>query len=80
MQARTFFFSSFFLFSIQKKMSFEVRTFEQEVSPGHVLTMPNDGTGLSVIDPFLAPFNDALRERYVCVWREEEEGDGLIDW
>lgn len=54
-------------------MSFEVKTFEQEVSPGRVLTMPNDGTGLSVIDPFLAPFNDALRERYVCtcvcVWR-----------
>lgn len=44
-------------------MSLHVETFQQEVSPGQVLTMPADGTGLSVIDPWLAPFNDALSER-----------------
>lgn len=40
-----------------------VRTFEAEVSPGRVLKMTADGTGLSVIDPWLKPFDDALRER-----------------
>ncbi|KAG1288908.1 hypothetical protein G6F66_009525 [Rhizopus arrhizus] len=54
-------------------MSFEVRTFEQEVSPGHVLKMPNDGTGLSVIDPYLAPFNDALRERFATFQKYDEQ-------
>ena len=40
-----------------------IPTFKEEVSPGRVLTMAADGTGLSVIDPWLKPFNDALRER-----------------
>lgn len=44
-------------------MSSKVPTFESEVSPGRVLTMDADGTGLSVVDPWLKPFNDALRER-----------------
>jgi 1,4-alpha-glucan branching enzyme len=41
-----------------------VPTFKEEVSPGRVLTMPADGSGLSVLDPWLNPFDDALRERY----------------
>ncbi|KAI8144413.1 1,4-alpha-glucan-branching enzyme GBE1 [Fennellomyces sp. T-0311] len=39
-------------------------TFETEVEPGRVLTMPTDGTGLAVLDPWLDPFRDALRARY----------------
>lgn len=41
----------------------EIATFEEEISPGRVVTMTNDGTGLSVVDPWLKPFDDALRER-----------------
>jgi 1,4-alpha-glucan branching enzyme len=49
-------------------MSIKIPTFQSEVSPGRVLTMDADGTGLSVVDPWLEPFNDALRERYViCI-------------
>lgn len=47
-----------------------VPTFEEEVSPGRVLTMPADGTGLSVLDPWLSPFDNALRERYVNIYSE----------
>lgn len=46
----------------KKKMT-ATTTFKEEVSPGRVLTMDADGTGLSVIDPWLKPFDDALRER-----------------
>lgn len=41
----------------------EVETFDTEVEPGRVLTMPKDGTGLVVLDPWLEPFKGALRER-----------------
>lgn len=44
-------------------MTSSVPTFKEEVSPGRVLTMPADGTGLSVIDPWLEPHNDALKQR-----------------
>lgn len=40
-----------------------IPTFEEEIAPGRVVTMPADGTGLSVVDPWLKPFDDALRER-----------------
>lgn len=57
------FLSHYYTFIFYKKMSSKVPTFESEVSPGRVLTMDADGTGLSVVDPWLKPFNDALRER-----------------
>lgn len=38
-------------------------TFQRQVEPGRVLTMPTDGTGLVVLDPWLEPFKDALRTR-----------------
>lgn len=44
-------------------MASQVPVFKSQVEPGRVLEMPADGTGLSVLDPWLAPFNDALRER-----------------
>ncbi|KAI9482837.1 MAG: 1,4-alpha-glucan-branching enzyme GBE1 [Benjaminiella poitrasii] len=49
-----------------------VPTFQEEVSPGRVLTMPADGTGLSVIDPWLEPFNDSLRERYAMFQKYDD--------
>ncbi|KAI7905369.1 1,4-alpha-glucan-branching enzyme GBE1 [Cokeromyces recurvatus] len=49
-----------------------VSTFQEEVSPGRVLTMPADGTGLSVIDPWLEPFNGSLRERYAMFKKYDE--------
>ncbi|KAI9015855.1 1,4-alpha-glucan-branching enzyme GBE1 [Phycomyces nitens] len=51
----------------------EVKTFKTEVEPGRVLTMPEDGTGLTVLDPWLDPFKDALRQRYNFFnqWREK---------
>lgn len=48
----------------QTNMSTQVITFQEEVSPGRILTMPTDGTGLSVLDPWLTPYNEALRQRY----------------
>lgn len=42
-----------------------IPTFETEISPGRVVKMTADGTGLSVVDPWLKPFDDALRERFV---------------
>ena len=45
-------------------MSTQVITFQEEVSPGRILTMPTDGTGLSVLDPWLTPYNDSPRQRY----------------
>lgn len=45
-------------------MTAGVPTFEEEISPGRVVTMAADGTGLSVVDPWLKPHDDALRERY----------------
>jgi 1,4-alpha-glucan branching enzyme len=44
-------------------MTSNAPTFDEEVSPGRVLKMAADGTGLSVIDPWLKPFDGALRER-----------------
>ncbi|KAI8329040.1 1,4-alpha-glucan-branching enzyme GBE1 [Chlamydoabsidia padenii] len=41
-----------------------VPTFTQEVEPGRVLEMKADGTGLTVLDPWLEPFKDDLRKRY----------------
>ncbi|KAI8580360.1 hypothetical protein K450DRAFT_238150 [Umbelopsis ramanniana AG] len=38
--------------------------FQTEVEPGRVLTMPTDGTGVAVLDPWLEPFTGALRHRY----------------
>lgn len=38
-------------------------TFQRQVEPGRILTMPTDGTGLVVLDPWLEPFQDALRTR-----------------
>lgn len=44
-------------------MASGVPTFEEEISPGRVVKMVADGTGLSVIDPWLESHNDALRAR-----------------
>lgn len=44
-------------------MTSGVPTFEEEISPGRVVKMAADGTGLSVIDPWLKNHDDALRER-----------------
>ncbi|CAO3592610.1 unnamed protein product [Absidia cylindrospora] len=41
-----------------------IPTFSQEVEPGRVLSMKADGTGLAVLDPWLDPFKNDLRERY----------------
>ncbi|KAI8096943.1 1,4-alpha-glucan-branching enzyme GBE1 [Halteromyces radiatus] len=41
-----------------------IPTFRKEVEPGRVLTMKADGTGLIVVDPWLEPFKDDLRNRY----------------
>lgn len=62
---RYLFSPSFFVFFLINIMALtsNVPTFKEEVSPGRVLTMAADGTGLSVVDPWLEPFNDALRER-----------------
>lgn len=38
-------------------------TFQTEVEKGRVLTMPKDGTGLAVLDPWLDPFRDQLKAR-----------------
>ncbi|OZJ03357.1 hypothetical protein BZG36_03000, partial [Bifiguratus adelaidae] len=35
-----------------------------EVEPGRVLVYPDDGTGLVVLDPWLKPFEEAIRKRY----------------
>ena len=40
-------------------------TFDTEVETGRVLTMPTDGTGLSILDPWLEPFKDDLRARFL---------------
>ncbi|RCH92382.1 alpha-1,4-glucan branching enzyme [Rhizopus stolonifer] len=53
-------------------MSTQVITFQEEVSPGRVLTMNTDGTGLSVLDPWLSPFDDALRRRYAIFQKYDE--------
>lgn len=62
-----FLFTSQYFFSLlfvnTMATTSNIPTFKEEVSPGRVLTMAADGTGLSVIDPWLEPFNDALRER-----------------
>lgn len=42
----------------------KVPTFKTEVEPGRVLTMPTDGTGVVVLDPWLEPFTGALRHRF----------------
>ncbi|KAI8073714.1 1,4-alpha-glucan-branching enzyme GBE1 [Thamnidium elegans] len=54
-------------------MTAAIPTFKEEVSPGRVLTMDADGTGLSVIDPWLKPFDDALRERYATFEKYDEQ-------
>ncbi|CAO3630115.1 unnamed protein product [Cunninghamella blakesleeana] len=41
-----------------------ISTFQEEVEPGRVLTLPADGTGLTVIDPWLEPFKEELKKRY----------------
>lgn len=41
--------------------------FEAEVERGRVLTMPKDGTGLAVLDPWLEPFRDDLRARSIHI-------------
>ncbi|KAI9318529.1 1,4-alpha-glucan-branching enzyme GBE1 [Dichotomocladium elegans] len=48
-------------------------SFQTEVEPGRVLTMPADGTGLAVLDPWLNPFRDALRARYSHYKRFENQ-------
>ncbi|KAG0758859.1 hypothetical protein G6F16_000510 [Rhizopus arrhizus] len=53
-------------------MSTQVITFQEEVSPGRILTMPTDGTGLSVLDPWLTPYNDALRQRQAMFHKYDE--------
>lgn len=40
-----------------------ILTFQEEVEPGRVLTLPADGTGLTVIDPWLEPFKEELKKR-----------------
>ncbi|KAL7308829.1 alpha-1,4-glucan branching enzyme [Mucor circinelloides] len=57
-----------------------IPTFKEEVSPGRVLTMAADGTGLSVIDPWLKPFNDALRERYATFEKYDEQIKNTIGY
>jgi 1,4-alpha-glucan branching enzyme len=44
-------------------MSQTVPTFQEEIEPGRVLTMPADGSGVTVLDPWLEPYKDALRSR-----------------
>jgi 1,4-alpha-glucan branching enzyme len=44
-------------------MSQPVPVFQEEVEPGRVLTMPEDGTGVVVLDPWLEPYKDALVAR-----------------
>ncbi|KAI9307970.1 1,4-alpha-glucan-branching enzyme GBE1 [Cunninghamella echinulata] len=41
-----------------------IPTFQEEVEPGRVLTLPADGTGLTIIDPWLDPFKEELKKRY----------------
>ncbi|KAI8381474.1 1,4-alpha-glucan-branching enzyme GBE1 [Radiomyces spectabilis] len=50
--------------STQQAADPPVETFQEEVEPGRVLTMPADGTGLTVLDPWLKPFSNELRQRY----------------
>ncbi|GAB5587598.1 alpha-1 [Umbelopsis nana] len=45
-------------------MAQTVPTFQEEVEPGRVLTMPEDGSGVTVLDPWLEPYKDSLRSRY----------------
>jgi hypothetical protein len=46
-----------------------VPTFQEEIEPGRFLTMPEDGSGVVVIDPWLEPFKPALQTRYVVLHR-----------
>jgi hypothetical protein len=48
----------------ESKPSTDVPTFKAEIEPGRVLTMPADGTGVAVLDPWLEPFTGALRHRF----------------
>jgi hypothetical protein len=50
-------------FSHSSEMSQTVPTFQEEIEPGRFLTMPEDGTGVAVIDPWLEPFKPALQSR-----------------
>ena len=43
-------------------------TFDTEVETGRVLTMPTDGTGLAILDPWLDPFKDDLRTRLLSLY------------
>ncbi|KAI9285985.1 1,4-alpha-glucan-branching enzyme GBE1 [Umbelopsis sp. AD052] len=45
-------------------MSQTVPTFQEEIEPGRFLTMPEDGSGVVVLDPWLEPFKPALQARY----------------
>ncbi|OZJ02711.1 1,4-alpha-glucan-branching enzyme [Bifiguratus adelaidae] len=53
-------------------------TFIGEVEPGRTLTLPADGTGITVIDPWLKPFEEPLRHRFSLYknWRDRIEKDG----
>lgn len=39
-------------------------TFEEHIEDGRILTMPTDGTGVAVLDPWLVPFKGGLKSRY----------------
>jgi hypothetical protein len=52
-----------FFLMLAQSLPTQIPTFEEEVTPGRVLEMKEDGTGLSVLDPWLAPFDGALRHR-----------------
>ncbi|KAI8068333.1 1,4-alpha-glucan-branching enzyme GBE1 [Gongronella butleri] len=57
-------------------------TFETEVEPGRVLTMQQDGTGLTVLDPWLEPFKEQLAKRYAFYekWKKTlEDAPGGIE-
>jgi hypothetical protein len=53
----------FFFLMLAQSLPTQIPTFEEEVTPGRILEMKEDGTGLSVLDPWLSPFDGALRHR-----------------
>ncbi|KAL1936534.1 hypothetical protein VTP01DRAFT_668 [Rhizomucor pusillus] len=55
-----------------------VETSQTEVEKGRTLSMPKDGTGLVVLDPWLDPFRDQLKARYArySEWKSRIEKEG----
>jgi Carbohydrate-binding module 48 (Isoamylase N-terminal domain) len=76
----TFIVAYYNMLTESNKNSGKASKFQTEVEPGRVLTMPTDGTGVAVLDPWLEPFTGALRHRYALYQKYkkmiEESGGG----